>query len=309
MKILNFGSLNCDYVYSVPHMVQEGETLSSRKLEVFPGGKGLNQSIALARAGAPVFHGGLIGEDGDFLLDIAAESGVDCSLVERVPGRTGHAIIQLTPSGQNCILLHGGANRQITEDFIVRVLERFEPGDLLLMQNEISLPDRLMELAARRGLSIALNPSPCDEALLRCDLQLADYLILNELEGMALSGEKDLSRVPDALQEKFPKARIVLTLGKDGAVFRYGKEKLLQPVFPVQAVDTTGAGDTFTGYFLAAVLEGLPASRALQLAAAAAALAVSGMGAASSIPTRQQTEAFLAFRQKPESCKNDSRPK
>lgn len=296
MKILNFGSLNCDYVYSVHHMVEAGETLASSKMEIFPGGKGLNQSIALARAGAPVSHAGLLGEDGDFLLDIASSSGVDCSLIERVDGRTGHAIIQLDRTGQNCILLYGGSNRRITEEYIGRVLSHFGPGDLLLMQNEINLPDRIVDLAYEKGLTVALNPSPCDDAILSIDLNKVSFLILNEVEGAMLSGEPDLEKVPDALLQKFPHMKIVLTLGKEGAVYMDKDTRCHHSIFPVETVDTTGAGDTFTGYFLTSMLEGLPAEEGLKLASAASAIAVSRMGAASSIPTRKKVEDFLKER-------------
>ncbi|MBQ4050525.1 MAG: ribokinase [Oscillospiraceae bacterium] len=296
MKILNFGSLNCDYVYSVHHMVEAGETLASSKMETFPGGKGLNQSIALARAGAPVSHAGLLGEDGDFLLDIASSSGVDCSLIERVDGRTGHAIIQLDRTGQNCILLYGGSNRRITEEYIERVLTHFGPGDLLLMQNEINLPERIVELAHEKGLVIALNPSPCDDAILSIDLNKVSFLILNEVEGAMLSGEPDLEKAPDVLLQKYPHMKIVLTLGKEGAVYMDKDTRCHHPIFPVETVDTTGAGDTFTGYFLTSMLENMPAEEGLKLASAASAIAVSRMGAASSIPTRKEVEDFLKER-------------
>lgn len=296
MKILNFGSLNCDYVYSVHHMVEAGETLASSKMETFPGGKGLNQSIALVRAGAPVSHAGLLGEDGDFLLDIASSSGVDCSLIERVDGRTGHAIIQLDRTGQNCILLYGGSNRRITEEYIERVLAHFGPGDLLLMQNEINLPDRIVELAHEKGLVIALNPSPCDDAILSIDLNKVSFLILNEVEGAMLSGEPDLEKAPDVLLQKYPHMKIVLTLGKEGAVYMDKDTRCHHPIFPVETVDTTGAGDTFTGYFLTSMLENMPAEKGLKLASAASAIAVSRMGAASSIPTRKEVEDFLKER-------------
>lgn len=296
MRILNFGSLNCDYVYSVHHMVEAGETLASSKMETFPGGKGLNQSIALARAGAPVSHAGLLGEDGDFLLDIASSSGVDTTLIERVDGRTGHAIIQLDQTGQNCILLYGGSNRRITEDYIERVLSHFGPGDLLLMQNEINLSARIVDLAHEKDLTIALNPSPCDDAILSIDLSKVSFLILNEVEGAMLTGESDLEKVPDALLAKYPHMKIVLTLGKQGAVYFDADTRVSHPIFPVETVDTTGAGDTFTGYFLTAMLEDLPVTEGLRLASAASAIAVSRMGAASSIPTRQEVESFLKER-------------
>lgn len=292
MRILNFGSLNCDYVYQVPHITAPAETLSAREMQVFPGGKGLNQSIALARAGAPVFHAGLVGEDGDFLVDLARESGVDCRYLERRPGRTGHAIIQVEDSGQNAILICGGANQLVDEPMIRRVLADFGPGDLLLAQNEVGGLLLILSLASERGMTVALNPSPCGD-LPEADLSMVDWLILNEVEGAALSGETEIAAMPDALRRRYPRANILLTLGAEGAVCLTGEERHFQPAIPVKTVDTTAAGDTFTGYFLAAFTGGQTIPEALLLAAQAAAIAVSRLGASSSIPTRQEVENRL----------------
>ena len=292
MRILNFGSLNCDYVYQVPRITAPAETLSAREMQVFPGGKGLNQSIALARAGAPVFHAGLVGEDGDFLVDLARESGVDCRYLERRPGRTGHAIIQVEDSGQNAILICGGANQLVDEPMIRRVLADFGPGDLLLAQNEMSGLPLILSLASERGMTVALNPSPCGD-LPEADLSMVDWLILNEVEGAALSGETEIAAMPDALRRRYPRANILLTLGAEGAVCLTGEERHFQPAIPVKTVDTTAAGDTFTGYFLAAVTGGQTIPEALLLAARAAAMAVSQPGASPSIPTRQEVENRL----------------
>ena len=139
MKVLNFGSLNIDYVYDVDDFVKKGETISSKDLNVFCGGKGLNQSVALAKAGAEVYHAGMIGEDGKFLLDLLKEAGVNIdNVVIRDDIRTGNAIIQRNKSGDNCIILFSGANRSITKDYVDRVLSGFEKGDYIVLQNEIS---------------------------------------------------------------------------------------------------------------------------------------------------------------------------
>lgn len=163
MKILNFGSLNIDYTYSVDHIVHPGETITSGSLEVFPGGKGLNQSIALARAGADVYHAGLIGEDGIFLRDLCRESGVKTGYIRETETRTGNAIIQVSEKGENCIILYPGANREQTEEYIDEVLKGFGEGDVLLLQNEINLLDYLISKGAEKGMKIVLNPSPFDE--------------------------------------------------------------------------------------------------------------------------------------------------
>lgn len=288
MKILNFGSLNLDYVYRVDHMVTGGETLCSEDLNLFCGGKGLNQSIALARAGAKVFHAGLIGSEGTVLTDTLCQAGVDCRYVREVPGRSGHTIIQVDKSGQNCILLYGGANRSVTEAYVEEVLSGFGPGDLLLLQNEVNLLDRIIDEAYARGMEIALNPSPFDENLSACDLGKVSVFLLNEVEGFQMTGETEPTLILDRLAELYPGAEAVLTLGGDGCVYRRGAKGVRQEAFPAMAVDTTAAGDTFAGYFLAARSEGLPAEDCLRLASKAASIAVTRPGAAPSIPLRSE---------------------
>lgn len=297
MRILNFGSLNLDFVYQVAHFVRPGETLSSEELSTFPGGKGLNQSVALSRAGAEVFHAGCVGEDGGLLLDTLREAGVSCRYVRQLAGaRTGHAVIQVDQSGQNCILLFGGANQMVGEEMIEAVLKDFAPGDWLLLQNEISALPTLLRRAGEKGLRVAFNPSPITPALPHFPLENVEFFLLNEVEGAALGGGGTPEETLNGLRARFPRAKIVLTLGGDGAVCWDGAQLWRQGIFPVEAVDTTAAGDTFTGYFLTAVGEGLDAGTALRRANAAAAIAVSRKGAAPSIPEKAEVEAFLAAR-------------
>lgn len=295
MKILNFGSLNIDYVYRVPRMVCPKETLACDGMEQFLGGKGFNQSVALARAGAPVFHAGLIGEDGGVFLDACREYGIDAGHIRRIPGRSGHTIIQVDPAGENCILLYGGANRALDEAYIEQVLADFSAGDILLLQNEVNCLDVLIRAAHRRGMRILLNPSPCNEALDACDLRLVDCLLVNEVEGEQLSGESDPERIPDAILRRYPGMSVLLTLGSRGAVFARQGQRVYQPAIRAgDTVDTTAAGDTFTGYFAAGLLEGLPVEQNLRRSAAAAGIAVTRKGASPSIPGLAQTEALLA---------------
>ncbi len=296
MRALCFGSLNIDYGYTVPRFVAAGETLASTALETFSGGKGLNQSVALARAGMETYHAGAVGGDGAFLVEELRAAGVHTEYVEtREDVRTGHAIIQRNGAGENCILLFGGANRAVTRAQIDRTLARFSAGDLVVLQNEISEPAYLAASAKARGMTVALNPSPMDGGV-RGALEHADYLLLNETEAATLLGESMPEEVSDTarlLRERFPAAKIVLTLGARGSVYADDETLLTQAAFPVRAVDTTGAGDTFTGCFLAGMAEGLGEARSLRFASAAAALAVTRPGASPSIPTRGETLAFL----------------
>lgn len=296
MKILTLGSLNFDFVYSVPHVNLEGETISARSLEQKHGGKGLNQAVALARAGAEVFMAGCVGEDGGELVETLRRSGVNSECVRVVEGRSGHAVIQLTDSGANAIVIYGGTNQMVSPEMIDETLARFMPGDYILLQNEISCVAYAIRAAKERGMLVAFNPSPVSEELKGYPLELADVLILNELEGQALAGTPDgaeAGAVLSALVERFPKASIVLTLGADGAMYRDGACELSCPAQRVAVVDTTGAGDTFCGYFLACIMEGRAPAAALNLAARASALAVGRKGAAASIPTRSEVESAV----------------
>lgn len=294
MRILNFGSLNIDRSYHVPRFVRSGETLSSLRMESSCGGKGLNQSIALSHAGLEVWHAGKVGEDGRFLLEQLRRSGVDTSLVQvsgEVP--TGHAVIQIDPAGKNCILLHGGANQAITPQEIDIILRQFGAGDWLFLQNEISCLDFIVKKALEQDMTVVLNPSPVDDRLLSLDLGGISWLILNEIEGEELTGLQKPECICSSLRSRWPDLKIVLTLGESGALCEDGSGPLHQDIFPSRVVDSTAAGDTFTGFFFAAVCRGSSTREALRLASMASALAVSRKGASASIPLLNEVEAAL----------------
>lgn len=287
MKVLNFGSLNLDYVYDVDHFVREGETISSTDMNIFCGGKGLNQSVALAKAGVKVYHAGAVGSaDGDMLLEALSNVGADISYIKRYNMSSGHAIIQKNRAGNNCILLYGGANQNIGIDFIKEVLKDFDKGDILLLQNEVSNLSFIIDEGYKRGMSIVLNPSPINEKIFECDLEKVEYLILNEIEAADILGVSDTSE--DELIEKltkiFPGMKIVLTLGEKGSVYVDKTQKIRQEIYKADVVDTTAAGDTFTGYFIAGIVAGIDVAGSLKQAAGAASITVSRKGASPSIP-------------------------
>lgn len=290
MKVLNIGSLNLDYVYSVPHIVGAGETLASRDMNIYLGGKGINQSIALAKAGADVYHCGMIGDDGTVFLDACREYGVNSDYIKQTDTKTGHAIIQIDDNAQNCILIYGGANQQLTKEFIDDVIDKFDKDDILLLQNEVNDIAYIVDKAYEKGLTIALNPSPYNEKLDAVDMSKISIFLLNEVEGEQVTGKKEPDEIINSLLEHFPEARIVLTLGGDGAVYADKDTKITQPVFKVDAVDTTAAGDTFTGYFLAGIIEGMPVADILRMSAKASSIAVTRKGAIPSIPYRSEVE-------------------
>lgn len=297
MKVLCFGSLNIDYVYSVDHFVEKGETLSSLNLEVFTGGKGLNQSVALAKAGAHVYHAGAIGPDGQFLLDTMADAGVNTDYVAIVKtARTGNAIIQRDKSGDNCILLYGGTNQMVTKEQVDHVLTFFTVGDYLVLQNEINQLPYIMEKAHEKGMIIVLNPSPMNEKILELPLDYVNIFVLNEVEaGQILNRGRESahSHLAEELSKKYPNATIVLTLGGEGSICIDGTDRFTQCAFQVSVADTTAAGDTFTGYFISGLISGKKKQQAMKEASAAAAIACSRPGAAPSIPIPTEVEAFL----------------
>ena len=298
MKILSFGSLNIDYVYSVPHFVKKGETLSAKELNVYTGGKGLNQSIALARAGVETYQAGAIGTDGMFLLEQLKEAGVKTDLVKILDDvRTGNAIIQNDDEGDNCIVLFGGANQAITKEQVDEVFKDFTNEDYLLIQNEINELSYIVEKAKEEGMKIILNPSPMNEKIMKFPLDQIDYFILNEIEAMQIlkmdkPEEIDGKYIASLLHERFKDATIVLTLGSEGSVCISDDEYVEQSIYKVKAIDTTAAGDTYTGYFIAGILNGKTIKESMDIASKASAIAVTRQGAAPSIPVLEEVEEY-----------------
>ena len=291
MKIVNYGSMNIDNVYSVEHMARPGETILATGRGVFCGGKGLNQSIAIAKAGGEVYHAGILGEDGGMLLDALHRTGVDTACVRRPAGPSSHTVIQVDANGQNSIIVFGGENMRPTEEDIDRVLEGFGPGDAVIMQNELYNSPLMMRKAAARGLCVIFNPSPVNDALADYPLESVSWFLLNEIEGEALTGESEPQAILARMKEKYPSASVVLTLGAEGAYCMHEGQTLYQPAFRVKAVDTTAAGDTFTGYFVSGLAQGMPMERIMKRAARASSIAVGRMGAADSIPLAAEVDA------------------
>ncbi|MCR9261369.1 MAG: ribokinase [Pseudomonadaceae bacterium] len=294
-KLVNVGSLCIDLVYPVPSIVKAGETLASGTRQVFPGGKGLNQSIAAARAGAEVKHFGAVGDDGDMLLEQLQQDGVDTAGVQRLTGPSGQAIIQVDAEGQNAIVISGGSNRALSEDLIEQAVAELDAGDWLLLQNEVNDVGQIMARAAETGADIAFNVAPPDERIFDYPIELLKLLVVNEPEAMALARQDTPKAAFSSLVERYPKTHVVLTRGKDGLLLHdadTGEQHELG-TFKVTAVDETAAGDAFVGYLLAALVAGKPLLDAMPMASAAGALAVTGAGAAPSIPTAAAVATLL----------------
>lgn len=291
-RVLNFGSINVDHVYSVDHFVCPGETIHCREYQRFAGGKGLNQSIALAQAGAFVTHAGKVGAADTWLRTLMEDKGVDTRWVEAIDGPSGHAIIQVDAKGENTIIIAGGANRLISETDVQRTVAEFGPNDYLLVQNEVNAVPQIIRAAKAKGMTIAFNTAPMSDDVLNYPLELVDILIMNEPEGRSLTGESEPERIYESLKQRFHQLAVVLTLGHKGAAYFGPHTRLSLPAEKVPVVDTTGAGDTFIGFFLAEFINTGDPKAALANANHAAAICVTRHGAADSIPSRREIEEF-----------------
>ena len=297
-KVLNFGSLNLDYVYQVSHFVQPGETLSAVSQTINAGGKGLNQSIALVKAGTKVYHAGCIGIGGERLERVLQEYGVDTTFLFPVNQIQGNAVIQVTPSGDNSIVLFGGSNQCISEEQINRTLATFGEGDFLVLQNEINNLPKIIEKARAKGMTIFLNPSPCDNRLDQVDFGQLDWLLVNEIEAEQLTGESTPAAVWQNVHRRYPNLSLLLTRGSQGSfAFRINGddlEKEAQKAYRVKAIDTTGAGDTYTGFFISSLIQNLPLTECMRRASMAAAISVTRNGAAQSIPNADEVQKAIS---------------
>ena len=293
MNVVNFGSLNLDHVYAVDHFCRAGETIHTAGYTQNAGGKGLNQSIAVARSGQTLCHAGMLGAGGEPLAQLLEGCGVDLRYLGRTETPQGHAIIQVQPDGQNYIFLYGGSNQAVTPEDIDAVLSHFAPGDYLLMQNELSNFTYLLRAAVGRGLRVVLNASPISGEVLAADLTGVDWLVVNEIECAAIAGCSTPEEDYAALRARYPGLGILLTLGSEGSVSWKDGVEIRQCAYPVQAVDTTGAGDTFMGYFVGCLAQGMERKDAMQYAAMAASIAVTRPGAAPSIPMMAEVRAAV----------------
>ena len=292
MKIINFGSLNIDIFFRVNHIVRPGETISAQSIEKRAGGKGLNQSIALAKTFDKVYHAGSIGMDGSFLKEYLSGEGIDTSYIRQSATATGNAIIQVDDKGENSIVLYKGANFDNDKDFIDEVLANFDKDDILVLQNEINNMAYIIDNAYQKGMKIVLNPSPITDELKDFDLNKIDLLLVNETEACAISECEDIEKIIAFFRKNYENLKLVITLGSRGSIFVDKDNEISQEAYKVEAVDSTGAGDTFTGFFVAEFYKNKDIKKCLELATKASALSVTKKGASISIPSLEEVEKF-----------------
>ena len=291
-RLINLGSLNVDHVYGVPRIAPPGGTVFASSYDIYPGGKGLNQSLAAAKAGAHVLHVGCVGEDGLWLKNELSAAGVDVSRIRVINEPTGRAAIQVAPGGKNAIVTSGGANRNVSAADVALAFEACSADDWVLVQNEISEIELVLSKADQLKGHLAINVAPVDFRAFEYDFAGVDLLIVNEVEAMALTGLAEPREALDGLVERYPRSAILLTRGCDGLCYREDGKRIDLPAFAVESVDQTAAGDSFVGYLIASLLDAHSIEDALVYASAAGALAVTHPGAATSIPTRDAVFAL-----------------
>ena len=296
MNVLNFGSLNIDYVYKVPHIVKPGETIKAFRRNIYAGGRGLNQSIAMARAGLHVFHAGCVGKEAQnaplsektILLSTLQENNVNIEYIKVVEGNSGHTVIQEENCGSCSIMIYNGANYLITKSHIDEVLHMFKENDLLVLQNEINNLSYIMEKANTIGMKILFNPSPYTDDIKDLPINLVTYFAVNEFEGRNLFNTTENDEIITNAKKIYPDCNILLTLGDIGALYYSDGVIVYQSAYMTKIIDTTVAGDTFLGYFVHGLVNDVPMKNALDIAAKAASIAISRHGAADTIPSMDE---------------------
>lgn len=292
MKILNFGSLNIDIFFRVENIVKPGETISAKSIEKRPGGKGLNQAVALSKSFENVYHAGSVGDDGIFLIDYLKSENINTKYIKKSDKLTGNAIIQVDDRGENSIVLYKGANFDNDKKFIDEVLDNFDKDDILLLQNEISSMKYLIDKAYEKGMKIVLNPSPITDEIKEFDFNKIDLLLVNEIEAKNIANKDNIDESINYFMATYPNINLIVTLGSKGSIFVNKNEKIKQEGIKVESVDSTGAGDTFTGFFVSYFYQGKNVRDCLKFASLASALSVTKSGASISIPSLCDVKEF-----------------
>ncbi|SEL03159.1 ribokinase [Pacificibacter marinus] len=288
MTIYNLGSINIDRFYALPHLPEPGETLSALRHSVGLGGKGMNQSVAAARAGAKVNHIGAIGKADDWVRERIESYGVNCQFLRALDSSTGHAIIYVDGEGENTIVIDAGTNAQQDYESVLRALDGAASNDTLLLQNETNLQPDAATFARAKGMRVIYSAAPFSVDAVKALVSDVSMVAMNAIEAGQLCDEMGLTL------EQIPVPEVLVTLGSKGAMWRSNETgEVIEVSSPkVTAVDTTAAGDTFAGYFAAGLDLGMSVQKSMEWATQAAALKVTRHGTADAIPSAAEVAAF-----------------
>ncbi len=296
MKLFVVGSVNMDLVVKAPFVPEKGMTIEGSGFMTNPGGKGANQAVACAKLGGETYMVGCVGEAfGEELLEALRGYGVHTDFVRREKGVSSGIAVITVVDGDNRIIIDRGANGRVSEELIDAALSRAERGDYLILQLEIELPlvKYALEKGKEKGMTTVLNPAPARELPPEI-FPLCDWFVPNQTEARFYTGiyPEDGAGVracAEKLAEKGVK-RTLVTLGKEGSAYVCGKALVTAQAYPVEATDTTAAGDTFVGALTVRLSEGAPISEAMKFASKASSIAVTRAGAQQSVPTREEVK-------------------
>jgi len=290
MAIFNLGSINIDHFYQVPHLPLPGETLAATGFSTGLGGKGANQSVAIAKAGAKVVHIGAVGQDGGWTIEQLVKFGVETDHISVLEMPTAHAIINVEPKGENAIVIFSSANISQDEARIANALNDATAQDFCVLQNETNLVVETAERAHELGMRVVYSAAPFDAEAVRKVLPFVNMLVVNEIEA------QQLSQALGVAVDDLPVSEILVTLGSKGARYKSVSHEIEVPAFKVDPVDTTGAGDTYLGFFVAGLDVGMDVKSTMKFAAAGAAIQVTRPGTADAIPSLHEVMKFLEER-------------
>ena len=288
MKILNFGSINQNYVYRVEHIAGPGETIAAESFDILPGGKGANQSVAIARAGGKVFHAGQVGKDAEWIVDKLRFNGVDTRHIAVCDSPSGHAVAQVDKKGLDSSVVFPGCNRETERSQIDEVMDNFDDRTILLFQNEVGEIPYLMEKGRERGMTVCFNASPFEKSVLDYPMDLVDILVVNETEAEGVVGNESAYETFEKWNEMSTDIEIIVTRGKSGLIYYSSGGRIEMPAFATIPADATAAGDTFIGYYLTYRSPERDVRDTLKIAARAAAICVSRRGAMDAIPKKDE---------------------
>lgn len=284
MNIINIGSLNIEHVLQLPRFPSSQDRLYCRHYQRLPGGKGYYQSVAMARAGAKVWHIGFIGPDGHFLRDSLKHNNVDVRYVHKTQTPTGQEHISITPDCHMTKVRYMGANACFEPHFLDCLFKQLQEKQLVLVQNEVNDIPKVFEQIKSYNLNLTFHPAPYSEDIKDYPLHMVDTLIFNLNTGQKLSNEQEPEKILKSLLAKYPNTALVLTLGAKGAWYVDNHQKIKVPGDPVMAIDESQAGNTFVGYFLAQKSQDNPIESCIKFACRASALCVSREGKSATIP-------------------------
>lgn len=291
VNILNFGKLSVEHIYSATNIDFSKNITEIGALQTFAGGRGLNISVALSRAGfTKNHHAGIVGADGEFLRDALKNSGVNTSNIKIVDEATAHSIILLITNTEHKKFSFGGTNLNITKSFADAVLSKFTEEDILIIDDGISNYEYIIGEAQQMGMKIFFAP---ENTTINIDLSLLHHIFISEEQAITISGESKREEIIKYFKEKHPALRVLIDFSDNGFLYINKTQTLFQPAYKGEKVDTTAGFDTFIGYFIALVSKNKKIGEVLRLSSAARTLSVAKRGAAITIPYENEILAVI----------------